>query len=196
MKRLILLLLAVSLMLLVACTAPETTQTVTVTSTVIPKSTQKIMVTQTVTLTFTVTATRTVTATSPVTTTTSATTTTPATTPGQATYNITGKWSGNWWRSDGKEEGTLTATLTQSGSSLSGDMTFTSTTFQYSQDTTILGSVDGNDVVFGMAIGGNGGVVTIDFEGSIFEDSNRMSGTYSMSTGYTGTWDVTRSLSE
>jgi hypothetical protein len=150
------------------------------------------MVTQTVTLTFTVTATHTVTAISPVTTTTPVTTTPSTTTPGQETYDITGTWSGNWWRSDGKEEGTLTATLTQSGSSLSGDMTFTSTTFQYSQDTTISGSVEGDDVVFGMAIGGNGETVTIDFEGTVFEDGNRMSGTYSMSTGYTGTWDVTR----
>jgi len=71
-------------------------------------------------------------------------------------------------------------------------MTYTSTTFQYTKDTTISGSVVGNSVVFGMAIGGNGGTVTIDFEGTVSEDGNQMSGTYSMSTGYTGTWIVTR----
>ncbi len=108
------------------------------------------------------------------------------------TTDVTGTWSGNWWRSDGGEEGTLTATLTQSGSSLSGNMTITSTTFSYSQDTTVSGSVEGNDVVFGIAIGGNGSTVTIDFEGTVSEDGNQMSGTYSMSTGYTGTWTVTR----
>ena len=72
-------------------------------------------------------------------------------------------------------------------------MTFTSTTFQYSEETVILGDVAGSDVVFGMAIGeSNGSQVTIDFDGDIFEDGNRMSGTYSMSTGWTGTWEVTR----
>jgi hypothetical protein len=106
--------------------------------------------------------------------------------------NVTGTWSGDWWRSDGGEEGTLTATLTQSGNSLMGAMTFTSTTFSYSRDTTISGSVEGADVVFGIAIGGNGSTVTIDFEGTVSEDGDQMSGTYSMSTGYTGTWSVTR----
>jgi PKD repeat protein len=106
--------------------------------------------------------------------------------------DITGTWSGDWWRSDGGEEGTLIATLTQSGSSLSGDMTITSTTFSYSRDTTVSGSVQGNEVVFGTAIGGNGSTVTIDYEGTVAEDGDQMSGTYSMSTGYTGTWSVTR----
>ena len=110
------------------------------------------------------------------------------------TPDVTGTWSGNWWRSDGGEEGTLIATLTQSVSSLSGDMTFTSTTYSYSQDTTISGSVEGNDVVFGMAIGGNGEIVTIDYDGTVSEDGNQMMGTYSMSTGYTGTWSVTRTI--
>jgi hypothetical protein len=114
------------------------------------------------------------------------------TTPGQKTIDVTGIWGGDWWRSDGGEEGTLTADLTQDDSSLSGDMTFTSTTFSYSQDTTLSGSVEGNEIVFGMAIGGNDSVVTIDFEGVVSEDGNRMNGTYSMSTGYSGTWDVTR----
>jgi len=108
------------------------------------------------------------------------------------TLDVTGTWSGNWWRSDGDEEGTLITNLTQSGNSLDGDMTFTSTTFSYSQDTTVSGSVEGNDVVFGMAIGGNGSEVTIDYEGAVSEDGNQMSGTYTMSTGYSGTWDVTR----
>jgi hypothetical protein len=106
--------------------------------------------------------------------------------------DITGTWSGHWWRSDAGEEGTLVATLTQSGSLLSGDMTFTSTTFSYSRDTTVSGSVQGNEVVFGTAIGGNGTTVTIDYEGTVAEDGDQMSGTYSMSTGYTGTWSVTR----
>lgn len=92
----------------------------------------------------------------------------------------------------GREEGTLTVNLIQSGSSLSGNMTFTSTTFSYSKDTTVSGSVEGNDIVFGIAIGGNDSIVTIDFEGTVSEDGGQMSGTYSMSTGYTGTWNITR----
>jgi len=114
--------------------------------------------------------------------------------PSEPAIDLTGTWSGDWWRGDGGEEGTLIATLTQSGSSLSGDMTFTSTTFQYSQDTTISGSVEGSNVVFGMAIGSNGSVVTIDYNGTVSEDGNQMMGTYSMSTGYTGTWSVTRTM--
>ena len=114
------------------------------------------------------------------------------TSPSQKTIDVTGTWSGSWWRSDGDEKGTLTVALTQSGSSLSGDMTVTSTTFSYSRDTTVSGTVEGNDVVFGIAIGGNGAIVTIDYEGTVSEDGDQMSGTYSMSTGYTGTWNVTR----
>ncbi|MFC1875329.1 hypothetical protein ACFLY3_04200 [Chloroflexota bacterium] len=118
------------------------------------------------------------------------TTVPPMTTP--QTFNITGTWSGNWWRSDSGEEGTLIATLIQSGGSLNGDMTFTSTTFEYSQDTTISGTVEGSEVVFGMAISSNGETVTIDYEGTISEDGNQMSGTYYISTGWTGTWSVVR----
>lgn len=113
-------------------------------------------------------------------------------TDNQTTVDVTGAWSGDWHRSDGGEEGTLIANLTQSGDSLNGTMFFTSITFSYTQDTTISGDVEGNDVVFGMAVGGDGAEVTIDFEGTVAEDGNHMDGTYTMSTGYSGTWDVTR----
>jgi len=123
----------------------------------------------------------------------STTSTDTTTAASQETIDVTGTWSGDWHRSDGGEEGTLSSALTQSGSSLTGDMKFTSTTFSYSQDTTISGSVEGNDIVFGMAIGGeDDSVVTIDFDGTISEDCKQMSGEYSMSTGYTGTWSVTK----
>jgi hypothetical protein len=154
-----------------------------------------VTITKTFTFTYTTTTTLTITGTSPFVVTTSPTTTTtpPTTTQGEITYDISGTWAGEWWRSDGGEEGTIIATLTQSDGSLSGEMTFTSTTFQYSEDTIISGNVAGSDVVFGMAIGeNNGSQVTIDFDGDIFEDGNLMSGTYSMSTGWTGTWEVTR----
>jgi hypothetical protein len=118
------------------------------------------------------------------------TTTPPTTTP--QVFNITGTWSGDWWRSDGKEEGTLIATVTQSGSSLTGDMTVTSTTHLYSYDATISGTVEGSEVVFGMAISSNGETATIEYEGTISEDGNQMSGTYIISTGWTGTWSVVR----
>jgi len=108
------------------------------------------------------------------------------------TIDLTGMWNGDWERSDGGEEGTLTAHLSQTGSSLSGNMTFTSTTYSYSEDTTISGSVEGNKVVFGIATGGDGSTVTIDFDGTVSEDGDQMSGIYSMSTGYTGTWTATR----
>jgi hypothetical protein len=180
MKRLILSFLVVSVLLLAACTAPTVTQTVTVTSTATLETTPIVTVTATTTSTITVTSTSTQTV----------TTTPPTTTP--PTFDITGTWSGNWWRSDGKEEGTLIASLILSGNTLTGDMTFTSTTFEYSEDTTILGTVEGSDVVFGMAISSNGETVTIDYEGTISEDGNQMSGTYYISTGWTGTWSVTR----
>jgi hypothetical protein len=118
----------------------------------------------------------------------------PTTTP--PTFDITGTWSGDWWRSDGKEEGTLIATVTPSGNTVTGYMTVTSTgtstTSPYSYDATISGTVVGSEVVFGMAISSNGATVTIDYEGTISEDGNQMSGTYHISTGYTGTWSVTR----
>ena len=108
------------------------------------------------------------------------------------TVDISGTWSGNWSTSDGGEVGTLTAIITQIGGSLSGDMTVISTTFSTVKETTVSGSVEGNDVVFGIAISTNGTTVTIDYVGTISEDGNQMSGTYSISTGYTGTWNATR----
>ncbi|MBA7677690.1 hypothetical protein ES703_85951 [subsurface metagenome] len=108
------------------------------------------------------------------------------------TLDVTGTWSGDWSRSDGGEVGTMIAVITQSGSSLSGDMTVTSTTFSTVKETTVSGSVEGNDVVFGIAISTNGTIVTIDYVGTISEDGDQMSGTYSISTGYTGTWNATR----
>ena len=194
MKRLVLLLMAVSLLFLVACSSPINTQTITVTTRITQGPVQTAMVTVTETFTYTVTTTLTITGTSPGATTTppTITTTPPTTTPGEETDDIDGIWSGEWWRSDGGEEGTLIATLVQSGGSLSGEMTFTSTTFEYSQDTTVSGTVEGSEVVFGMAISSNGETVTIDYEGKISEDGNRMSGTYYISTGWTGTWEVTR----
>jgi len=146
MKRLVLSLLAVSFLLLVACSAPKNTQTITVTTRITQGPVQTVMVTVTKTFTYTVTTILTITGTLPgATTTPPTTTTTPlTTTPGEETYDITGTWSGEWWRSDGDEEGTLVVTIVQSGGSLSGEMTFTSTTFQYSEDTTISGSVAGS----------------------------------------------------
>ena len=93
----------------------------------------------------------------------STTSTDTTTAASQETIDVTGTWSGDWHRSDGGEEGTIS------------------------------GSVEGNDIVFGMAIGGeDDSVVTIDFDGTISEDCKQMSGEYSMSTGYTGTWSVTK----
>ena len=195
MKRLVLSLLAVSFLLLAACSGPKNAQTITVSTTITLGPPQTEMVTITKTFTYTVTTAITITGTSPTVATTSPTTTTTSTTttPGEVIYDISGTWAGEWWRSDGGEEGTIIATLTQSNGSLNGDMAFTSATFQYSEDTVISGNVAGSDVVFGMAIGGsNGSQVTIDFDGTISEDGKHMSGTYSMSTGWTGTWEVTK----
>ena len=104
-------------------------------------------------------------------------------------YDLTGTWSGGWWRSDGGEEGTLTASLIQSDSSLSGDLHLESTTYGGSWDGTISGSIEDNEVVFGSVIGD--GAITIDYNGRVSEDGNQMSGTYYISTGYTGTWNMT-----
>jgi len=64
--------------------------------------------------------------------------------------DISGVWNGEWYRSDGGEVGTLVATISQNENALSGDMTIISVTFEYSRDTTVMGSVEGNAVVFGM----------------------------------------------
>ena len=71
-------------------------------------------------------------------------------------------------------------------------MNFTSTTFSYSKDTSLSGNAEGNDIVFGMAIEGNGSEVTIDFEDIVFEYGDQMSRTCSMSTGYAGDWSMKR----
>jgi hypothetical protein len=194
MKRLALSLLAVGFLLLTACSGPKDVPTVTVYTTITLGSPQTDIVTITKTFTYAITTTLTITGTSPVVAATPTTTTTPPTTAqGEIIYDISGAWAGEWWRSDGGEEGIFIATLTQSDGSLSGDMTFTSTTFEYSEETVISGNIAGSNVVFGMAIGESNGLqVTIDFSGAISEDGGRMSGTYSMSTGWTGTWEATR----
>jgi hypothetical protein len=114
------------------------------------------------------------------------------TTPASEPFNITEAWIGNWSQSDGGEEGTLFATIIQSSGSLIGNMTFASTTFNYIQNSIISGTVVGRNVVLGISIRGNreGEIVTIEFEGLISADGNQMSGTYSMSTGYTGIWSL------
>ena len=108
------------------------------------------------------------------------------------TLDISGTWSGNWFRSDGGEEGTMIAVITQSGSSLSGDMTIKSTTFSDSNETTIDGIVQGNDMVFDIAISTFFATLVIHYQGTVSEDADQMIGTYSMSTGYTGIWDAMR----
>jgi len=104
------------------------------------------------------------------------------------TFDVSGVWNGMWHRSDGKEEGTFIATVVQNGNTLSGDMTIISTTFGDIHDTTVMGNVEGNNVVFGMAITVEGDKVTIDYGGTISDDGTYMEGTYTMSTGYSGTW--------
>ncbi len=105
--------------------------------------------------------------------------------------NLTGTWRGNWTRSDGREEGTLVGNLAQSDATLSGTMTFTSLTFSYSRSTSLSGNVGTGSLVFGIAITSGGSTITIDFSGAASDD-NHMSGTYTMSTGYSGTWSATR----
>jgi hypothetical protein len=70
-------------------------------------------------------------------------------------------------------------------------MTVISTTFGDEVDTTVMGSVEGNDVVFGMAITVEGDTITIDYGGTISDDGTYMEGAYTISTGYTGTWAAT-----
>jgi Arc/MetJ family transcription regulator len=106
--------------------------------------------------------------------------------------DISGVWNGEWHRSDGGEIGTLVATIVQSENALSGDMTITSITFDYSRDTTIMGSVEGSDVLFGIAIATDGETVTIDYTGTVSDDGDFMEGTYTISTGYTGSWTAVR----
>ncbi len=108
------------------------------------------------------------------------------------TFDISGVWNGEWYRSDGRETGILVANLMQSQTSLTGDMTIISTTFNYSRDTTVTGNIEGNDVVFGMAISVDGDTVTIDYVGTVSDNGDLMEGTYTMSTGYSGTWVATR----
>jgi hypothetical protein len=102
--------------------------------------------------------------------------------------DISGVWNGEWYRSDGEEEGTLSAILVQTEGSLSGEMTITSVTFDYTRETTVSGSVEGSEVVFGTAIAVNGDTVTIDYNGTVYADGDFMEGTYTMSTGYSGNW--------
>ena len=170
MKRLILSILVTIVILSAACSTPVLTETVTITSKTTLEYTPEVTVYTTIT--------------SPV----IPTPTTPAPQP----FNITEAWIGNWSQSDGGEEGTIFATIIQSGGSLIGNMTFTSTTFTFIQNSIISGAVDGRNVELGVSIRGNreGEIVTIDFEGLISADGNQMGGTYRISTGYTGTWSL------
>lgn len=111
--------------------------------------------------------------------------TTEATPP---TVDVTGTWSGTWTSSNDIDHGNLAATLTQSGTSVSGTVSITESPCISSGS--VSGTVSGNNVVFGVVSGTD----TITYTATC--TSTSMSGTYSVNTGEcagdTGTFSMTK----
>jgi len=107
-----------------------------------------------------------------------------------STDDLTGRWEGTW-DSSKFDEGTLTALLAQSASSLSGEVTITDTAcFSVGA---VSGTVSGDAVVFGAVFEGD---VRADFEGTVRDDGAMMEGSYKVSggacAGDTGTWHIAK----
>lgn len=103
---------------------------------------------------------------------------------------LTGTWQGSWASSDGPS-GSLTASLVQNGSALSGTANITSSPCVTTL--TVSGSVVGNTVAFGTVSSGGD---QSGFTGSLSADNAHLRGTYAGISGPcatdTGTWVVVK----
>lgn len=103
--------------------------------------------------------------------------------------DVTGTWSGTWASSNEIDHGNLAATLTQSGTSVSGTVSITESCMSSGS---VSGNVSGNNVGFGVVSGTD--TITYTSTGT----STSMSGTYSVTAGEcagdTGTFSMTKQV--
>jgi hypothetical protein len=107
------------------------------------------------------------------------------------TVNLTGSWSGSasstYYPSCG---GDISLTLTQVGSSLTGSGSLYNTNCVVGGSGTLSGAISGDNINFGIATGDG---TTIYFSGSITNNGNTLSGTYSWpDEDDIGTWSLNR----
>ncbi|MBI5192008.1 MAG: hypothetical protein HZA08_01045 [Nitrospirae bacterium] len=104
--------------------------------------------------------------------------------------NVTGNWSGSWNSENGINGGTVSLSLSQNGSDISGTITMGgSPCFSVGN---ISGSVSGNNISSGAVFTGS---LRVDFDGTAV--GNDMNGSYAVikggaCTGDSGTWMVSK----
>lgn len=100
--------------------------------------------------------------------------------------SFSGNWSGTWSSTAAPPQGgTFQAKVTQTGQNLAGTVTVTGSPLISSG--TVSGTVQGNQISFGIL---TGGITAITFTGSF--SGNTASGTYAAANGDVGTWQATR----
>jgi hypothetical protein len=107
--------------------------------------------------------------------------------------NLTGTWSGSWASSVVPASGTVTANITQSGSSISGSATIIGSPCFTGGN--VSGSAYGNTVTFGVL--SQGGTMRANFSGVVNTAGSMMSGSYSVNgtgvcVGDSGTFSLTK----
>ncbi len=104
---------------------------------------------------------------------------------------LSGTWEGVWQSRRTPESGTLLVTLTQTGTTLTGEVEVTGSPCVSAE--TIAGERSGDTVVFGTASGGPHHSM---FSGTVAPDGTAMDGTYAVTggpcAGDQGTWSLTR----
>jgi hypothetical protein len=111
---------------------------------------------------------------------------------GPASVDVTGTWTGTWNSSNGINSGSIDATLTQTGSSISGSVSFTGSPCFAG------GPISGNVGGANIAAALNAGGIHVTFSAAVSGvGDDMMNGTYSVvsagaCTGDTGTITLTR----
>ncbi len=95
---------------------------------------------------------------------------------GSSGIDITGTWEGTWASSNQIDDGSLTASFTQSGTSFEGTISITNS--PCISTGSVSGSISGNDISFGVVAGTDKTLFTATVT------SNSMSGKYVVTSGY------------
>ncbi len=118
--------------------------------------------------------------------------------PTPAPANLAGTWDGRWVSNRGGGSGTFVATLSQSGSALSGTVSVTGMApCQAQGPREFFGSVTGSNFAFGVMIDEEFNIFAVVFRGTVNPPGTSGSGTYLFCTFLTssqdtGTFSMTR----
>lgn len=114
----------------------------------------------------------------------------------QSAANVSGEWQGAYLSSDGADVNTFTVTWTQIGSRVTGSVielnAFGDQSAAIFPTSTVIGSIDGNNVLFTKTYDGSGGVShSVVYRGEIQPGGRRVRGVFQADAA-TGTFEMVR----